>query len=74
MGEENGNPLLYSCLGSHGQRSLAGYNSWDHNEMEMTYPLSTHMMNKSASQCIFGEQVNSMRTLLYILERPGEQV
>ena len=49
MGEENGNPLLYSCLGSHGQRSLAGYNSWDHNEMEMTYPLSTHMMNKSAS-------------------------
>ena len=29
-GGGNGNPLQYSCLGnSHGQRSLAGYSSWD---------------------------------------------
>jgi len=28
-GEENGNPLQYSCLENpHGQRSLAGYNPW----------------------------------------------
>ena len=24
-GEERGNPLQYSCLATHGQRSLAGY-------------------------------------------------
>ena len=27
-GEGNGNPLQYSCLESHGQRSLAGYSPW----------------------------------------------
>ena len=27
-GEGNGNSLLYSCLKSHGQRSLAGYSPW----------------------------------------------
>jgi len=29
-GEENGNPLQYSCLESHGQRTLVGYNPWGH--------------------------------------------
>ena len=29
-GEENGNPLQYSCLGNTGQRSLAGCSPWDH--------------------------------------------
>ena len=24
----NGNPVQYSCLGNHGQRSLAGYSPW----------------------------------------------
>ena len=28
--EGNGNPLPYSCLGNHGQRSLVGYNPWGH--------------------------------------------
>ena len=29
LGEGNGNPLQYSCLGnSHGQRRLTGYNPW----------------------------------------------
>ena len=27
-GEENGNPLQYSCLKNHGQRSLAGSRLW----------------------------------------------
>ena len=27
-GEGNDNPLQYSCLGSHGQRSLVGYSAW----------------------------------------------
>ena len=27
-GEGNGNPLQYSCLKTHGQRSLIGYSSW----------------------------------------------
>ena len=36
-GEGNGNPLQYSCLGkSHGQRSLAGYSSWDWKKSDMT--------------------------------------
>ena len=29
-GEGNGNPLQYSCLKSHGQRSLTGYSPWGH--------------------------------------------
>ena len=33
----HGNPLQYSCLENpHGQRSLAGYSSWDHQELDMT--------------------------------------
>ena len=36
-GGENGNPLLYSCLGkSRGQRSLVGYNPWGRKELDMT--------------------------------------
>ena len=36
-GEENGNPLQYSCLGkSHGQRSLATYSPWGHKKLYMT--------------------------------------
>ena len=37
-GEENGNPLQYSCLEnpSHGQRSLVGYSPWGRNELNMT--------------------------------------
>ena len=27
-GEGNGDPLQYSCLKSHGQRSLVGYSPW----------------------------------------------
>ena len=41
-GEEYWNPLQYSCLEkSNGQRSLAGYNSWGHRELDMTEQLST---------------------------------
>ena len=37
LGERNGNPLQYSCLGeSHGQRSLAGYSSWGRKESDTT--------------------------------------
>ena len=36
-GEGNGNPLQYSCLGRfHGQRSLAGYSSWDWKKSDTT--------------------------------------
>ena len=38
----HGNPLHYSCLENpHGQRSLAGYSSWGHKELDMTERLST---------------------------------
>ena len=36
-GEENGNPLQYSCLEkSHGQKNMVGYGSWDHKESDIT--------------------------------------
>ena len=36
-GEENGNPLRYSCLENpHGQRSLVGYSLWGHKESDTT--------------------------------------
>ena len=36
-GVANGNPLQYSCLeSSHGQRSLEGYNSQGHRELDTT--------------------------------------
>ena len=40
-GEGNGNPLQYSCPGkSHGWRSLAGYGSWGHKELDTTEQLT----------------------------------
>ena len=39
-GEGNGNPLQYSCLEFHGQRSPAGYTPWDRIDPDMTERLS----------------------------------
>ena len=40
-GEENGNPLQYSCLENpHGQKSLVGYSSWGHKESDITERLT----------------------------------
>ena len=40
-GEENGNPLQYSCLENlQGQRSLVGYSPWVCKESDMTEPLT----------------------------------
>ena len=42
-GEGNGNPLQCSCLENpYGQRSLAGYSPWGHEELDTTEQLSTH--------------------------------
>ena len=37
-GEENGNPLQYSCLGNpmDRERSLVGYSPWGHKALDMT--------------------------------------
>ena len=35
-GEGNSNPLQYSCLDSHGQRSLVAYSPWGHKESDTT--------------------------------------
>jgi len=36
-GGGRGKPLQYSCLENpHGQRSLAGYSPWGHNELDTT--------------------------------------
>ena len=39
-GGGNANPLQYSCLESHGQRSLAGYSPWGHKESDPTEQLT----------------------------------
>ena len=36
LGEGNGNPLQYCCLGNPMDRSLAGYGPWGHKELDMT--------------------------------------
>ena len=38
--EGNGNPLQYSCLETHGQRSLAGYSPQDRRESDTTESLA----------------------------------
>ena len=46
-GEENGNPLQYSCLEkSHGWRSLVGYSPWSGKESDRTECLSMHKSKK----------------------------
>ena len=50
LGEENGNPLQYSCLEkSHGLRSLAGYSLWGHKELDTTECLKTHTRNSQST-------------------------
>ena len=45
-GEENGNPLQYSCL-ENGQRILVGYSPWGHKESDMTERLALSLALKS---------------------------
>ena len=40
-GGGHGNPLQYSCLEFHGQRSLAGYSPWGHKESDVTEHICT---------------------------------
>ena len=44
-GKGNGNPLHYSCLGNHGQRSLVGYSPWGCKESDMTEQLNMSEMS-----------------------------
>ena len=40
--EEKGYPLQYSCLEDpHGQRTLVGYSTWSHKELDVTEQIST---------------------------------
>ena len=39
-GDGNGNPFQYSYLENSMDRSLAGYNPWGHNELDMTKQLT----------------------------------
>ena len=40
---------------SHGQRSLEGYSTWDHKELDTTEQLNTHTKKEKASEKIFEE-------------------
>ena len=45
-GEENGNPLHYSCLENpHGQRNLAGYSAWGRKESDTTEQINNRNNN-----------------------------
>ena len=64
-GEGSGYPLQHSCLEkSHGQRSLAGPNSWGCKELDMTEPLTYTFLPyqkslslKNSDHLIWGVQV-----------------
>ena len=53
--EGYGNPLQYSCLKNsclkkfHGQRSLTGYSSRDHNEFDKTWRLTLSLPSNSTN-------------------------
>ena len=40
-------PTQYSCLKSHGQRSLAGYSPWGRKESDTIYLLSAHVYTQT---------------------------
>ena len=50
-GEGNGNPLQYSSLENHGQRSLVGYSPWGRKEPDRTerlhFPFHFHASTRS---------------------------
>ena len=45
-GVGSGNPHQYSCLGTYGQRSLAGYSPWGRKESDVTEH-SIHIKNSN---------------------------
>ena len=48
-GEENDNPLQYSCLEDpHGRRSLADYSPWGRKESDTTEPLHVYVFKVSS--------------------------
>ena len=53
--EGNSNPLQYSCLESHGQRSLVGYSPWGCKELNLTERLTHtgcfHVFSSVAQSC-----------------------
>ena len=50
-GEGHGNPLQYSCLDNpYGQRSLAGYSPWGHEESDMTERLTHTAIQQACAQ------------------------
>ena len=58
-GEENGDPLQYSCLENPMDRSLVCYGSWGRKESDMTWQLNN---NDKHGSCSF------FFLLLYVLE------
>ena len=46
IGEGNGTPLQYSCLGNPMWRSLVGYSPWGHEELDTTGRLHFHGLEK----------------------------
>ena len=46
IGEGNGTPLQYSCLGNPMRRSLVGYSPWGREELDKTGRLHFHALEK----------------------------
>ena len=50
----NGNPLQYSCLVAHGQRSLGGYSPWDCRVSRDWHSWVIKYMSRWLKLCLFG--------------------
>ena len=62
-GEGHGNPFQYSCLENpHGQRSLAGYRPWTHNELDMTKQLRRSVLGVHWKDWCWGWNSNTLAT------------
>ena len=65
-GGGHGNPLQYSCLENpHGQRSLAVYSPWGHEESDTTKQLSIHNLLEKKHTSHLGR---TLKTSLQVLE------
>ena len=57
LGEGNGNPLQYCCLGNPMDRSLVGYGPWGHKELDTTELLSVRANYLSQENCYWNKHI-----------------
>ena len=72
-GEGHGNTVQYSCLENpHGQRSLAGYSSWGHKQLDTIKCAHTHPA-KNEPECMhFFSDPALLHTALSLIGKHGD--